>query len=192
MPSLPANLVNTLPLLLLLLLQNYHSFFFSGFDPILVSPSTKYWIALTMLRHFCSLQRRIKPSSYLLSFSKGHHALASMPTPSTDWNTHHEFFHHTSYRWVLNEQHEMEMRNVQFDMNNLARIAAESMGFQECKNVEKLDEGCYNKVFLFTMNDGSEVVGKVPSRNAGRPHFTTASEVATMDFVRHLRWLWKA
>ncbi|KAJ5964487.1 Aminoglycoside phosphotransferase [Penicillium vulpinum] len=33
------------------------------------------------------------------------------------------------------------------------------------------------------MADGSQVVGKVPNPNAGRAHFTTASEVATMDFV---------
>lgn len=42
-----------------------------------------------------------------------------------------------------------------------------------------------NKVFLITMNDGKEVIAKLPNPNAGRAHFTTASEVATMDFVRH-------
>ena len=36
---------------------------------------------------------------------------------------------------------------------------------------------------LLTMEDGTEVVAKVPNPNAGQPHFTTASEVATMDFV---------
>ncbi|KAJ5799273.1 uncharacterized protein N7518_001341 [Penicillium psychrosexuale] len=34
------------------------------------------------------------------------------------------------------------------------------------------------------MENGAEVVGKVPNPNAGQPNFTTASEVATMDFVR--------
>jgi hypothetical protein len=33
------------------------------------------------------------------------------------------------------------------------------------------------------MDDGQEVVAKVPNPNAGTPHFTTASEVATMEFV---------
>jgi hypothetical protein len=33
------------------------------------------------------------------------------------------------------------------------------------------------------MDDGRQVVAKIPNPNAGRPHFTTASEVATMDFV---------
>ncbi|KAI9672324.1 MAG: hypothetical protein M1817_003346 [Caeruleum heppii] len=34
------------------------------------------------------------------------------------------------------------------------------------------------------MDDGREVIAKVPNPNAGSRHFTTASEVATMDFAR--------
>jgi hypothetical protein len=34
------------------------------------------------------------------------------------------------------------------------------------------------------MNKGNEVIAKVLNPNAGRPYFATASEVATMDFVR--------
>ena len=34
------------------------------------------------------------------------------------------------------------------------------------------------------MDDGKEVIAKLPNPNAGRAHFTTASEVATMDYVR--------
>jgi hypothetical protein len=45
-------------------------------------------------------------------------------------------------------------------------------------------EGNFNKSFLVTMTDGREVVAKIPNPNAGRPHFNTASEVATMDYVR--------
>ena len=45
----------------------------------------------------------------------------------------------------------------------------------------------FNKAFLMFMDDGREVVAKVPNPNAGIPHFTTASEVATMDFVS-LSW----
>ena len=33
------------------------------------------------------------------------------------------------------------------------------------------------------MSDDKQVIAKVPNPNAGRPHFTTASEVATMQFV---------
>lgn len=41
----------------------------------------------------------------------------------------------------------------------------------------------YNKAFILTMEDGKQVIARVPIPNAGRPHFTTASEVATIDFV---------
>ena len=34
------------------------------------------------------------------------------------------------------------------------------------------------------MQDGSEVVVKIPNPNAGPSHYTTTSEVATMQYVR--------
>ncbi|RAK99971.1 uncharacterized protein BO80DRAFT_456099 [Aspergillus ibericus CBS 121593] len=36
------------------------------------------------------------------------------------------------------------------------------------------------------MDNGREVIAKLPNPNAGRPHFTTASEVATLDFLRNV------
>ena len=44
----------------------------------------------------------------------------------------------------------------------------------------------YNEAFMLTMDDGIQAVAKVPKSNAGRLHFTTASEVATMEFVSRL------
>lgn len=34
------------------------------------------------------------------------------------------------------------------------------------------------------MTDGRQFIVRLPNPNAGRPHYTTASEVATMDYVR--------
>jgi hypothetical protein len=80
----------------------------------------------------------------------------------------------------------MSSRYVKFNMEELIKRATESVGltFAQCALVEKFPDGMFNKTFLFTMHDGRQVVGKVPNPNAGRPHYTTASEVATMDFVR--------
>jgi len=50
----------------------------------------------------------------------------------------------------------------------------------------KLAEGGYNKVFRLVMNDGKAVIARLPNPNAGPPFYTTASEVATMEFVRIL------
>lgn len=68
-------------------------------------------------------------------------------------------------------------------MNELARIAAETVGAKVCVAVEKCPDGMYNKNFVLTMDDGQEVIAKVPNPNAGVLSFTIASEVATMDFV---------
>jgi hypothetical protein len=47
----------------------------------------------------------------------------------------------------------------------------------------KFPEGQYNKALLLTFDDKSEVVAKLPNPNAGPAILTTASEVATMEFV---------
>jgi hypothetical protein len=68
-------------------------------------------------------------------------------------------------------------------MNELAKVAAASIGADQCVQVEKCPDGLYNKAYRFVMDDGRSVIGKVPNPNAGPPHYTIASEVATMDFV---------
>jgi hypothetical protein len=68
-------------------------------------------------------------------------------------------------------------------MNRLARVAADSVGSSRCISIKKYPDGMFSKAFLMSMDDGREVIAKVPNPNAGVPHFTTASEVATMDFV---------
>jgi hypothetical protein len=99
-----------------------------------------------------------------------------------DWNRHMEFFRFTRGRFVSREAEQMALRCVKFDMNELCKIAGATVG-KQCVNVEKFADGQYNKAFLLTMDDRQQVVAKVPNPNAGLPHFTTASEVATMDLV---------
>ncbi|KAF2845595.1 hypothetical protein T440DRAFT_502337 [Plenodomus tracheiphilus IPT5] len=51
-----------------------------------------------------------------------------------------------------------------------------------------LPEGNFNKTLLITTRDRRQVIARLPNPNAGFPHYTTASEVATMDyFRRHLK-----
>lgn len=83
----------------------------------------------------------------------------------------------------------MSQRYVRFNVNELARCAAEAVGARSCVGISKYPDGMYNKSMLLTMDNGSRVVAKVPNPNAGLPHFTTASEVATMDFVS---FFWQA
>ncbi|PYH95616.1 phosphotransferase enzyme family protein [Aspergillus ellipticus CBS 707.79] len=88
----------------------------------------------------------------------------------------------TSGRWLWNERHQFACRYVKFDLPTLLQLAASAVGSKSCTQVLKISEGQYNKVFQLTMDDGREIIAKLPNPNAGRPHFTTASEVATMDF----------
>ncbi|KAG7287097.1 hypothetical protein NEMBOFW57_006602 [Staphylotrichum longicolle] len=78
----------------------------------------------------------------------------------------------------------MAQRTVRFKMDELARVAAATVGAFRCVHVEKCPDGLYNKAYIFRMDDGREVIGKVPNPNAGPPHYTTASEVATIEFMR--------
>ncbi|QSS53026.1 phosphotransferase enzyme family protein [Histoplasma capsulatum var. duboisii H88] len=96
------------------------------------------------------------------------------------------FYHYTGGRWLFNEAEQLADRCVKFNMAELVRLATKSLGCSpsSCVSVEKLPEGNYNKAFLIKMCDGRQVVAKVPNPNAGLPFYTTASEVATMDFVR--------
>jgi len=77
----------------------------------------------------------------------------------------------------------MAERYVRFNVPELMRIAARAVGRGRCVDIVKLAEGGFNKVFLLTMNDGYEVIARIPTPIAGPTHYMTASEVTTMDFL---------
>lgn len=94
-----------------------------------------------------------------------------------------DLFNYTRGRFVRDEEYEMSQRRVRFNVNELARCATEAIGARSCVSVEKYPDGMYNKSMLLTMDDGSQVVAKVPNPNAGVPHFTTASEAKLRQWV---------
>lgn len=49
--------------------------------------------------------------------------------------------------------------------------------------VLKYREGLNSKAYLITMDNGSEIIARLPNPIAGPAHYTTASEVATREFV---------
>ncbi|KAJ0413319.1 kinase-like domain-containing protein [Aspergillus carlsbadensis] len=111
-------------------------------------------------------------------------------TPSTRQATaynNESLFGFTRGRFLTNERQELAQRHAPFNVDELAKLAAEATtgnGRRTCVGIEKLADGMHNKAIRFTMDDGFQVIGKVPNPNAGLPHYTTASEVATMDFMR--------
>ncbi|KAL2860957.1 uncharacterized protein BJX67DRAFT_375653 [Aspergillus lucknowensis] len=47
-----------------------------------------------------------------------------------------------------------------------------------------MDKEALTKCFLLRARNGREVIARIPTPIAGSPHYTTASEVAAMDFLR--------
>lgn len=91
---------------------------------------------------------------------------------------------YSAQRWIWNEEQQLRSRYVSFDLNALVQVAEEAAGNNAiCVNVSKLPEGNYNKNFPVMMQDRRELVVKIPNPNAGPSHYTTASEVATMQYV---------
>jgi hypothetical protein len=84
----------------------------------------------------------------------------------------------------FNETDRLNKRYVKFRPTELQRIAGEAVQQEYCPDIAKLAEGGFNKVFLLRAKNGREVIARIPTPIAGPPHYTTASEVATMDFLR--------
>ncbi|OJJ70401.1 hypothetical protein ASPBRDRAFT_197108 [Aspergillus brasiliensis CBS 101740] len=86
----------------------------------------------------------------------------------------------------FNEAERLNERYVKSRPTELQRIAGNALEQDYCPDIAKLAEGGFNKVFLLRAKDGREVVARIPTPIAGPPHYTTASEVATMDFLRDI------
>ncbi|GKZ43943.1 phosphotransferase enzyme [Aspergillus brasiliensis] len=95
-----------------------------------------------------------------------------------------DLFRFTSGRWLWNEEQQLRNRYTPFNVSELKKIAAHSIGADTCTAITKLAEGYYNRCFRVEMNNGSAVIARIPYPIAGPRYYTTASEVATMDFAR--------
>ncbi|UPX16985.1 uncharacterized protein EKO05_0007364 [Ascochyta rabiei] len=95
-----------------------------------------------------------------------------------------DYYRYTSGRWLWNEDAQLRERYKRFNVAELKKIAAKTIGAETCVSMSKLAEGGFNKIFRLVMDDGTIVIARIPNPNAGPPFKTTASEVATMDFAR--------
>ncbi|KNG84168.1 hypothetical protein ANOM_008594 [Aspergillus nomiae NRRL 13137] len=108
-----------------------------------------------------------------------------MVTPSINSAEPREnLFSYTSGRYIFNEKLRLSERYVEFNVKALEKVAASSVGRTAVIHMRKLAEGGFNKVFLLTMDDGLEVIAKIPYPLTVPKQLTTESEVATLDFLR--------
>ncbi|KAJ5511951.1 Aminoglycoside phosphotransferase [Penicillium expansum] len=91
---------------------------------------------------------------------------------------------YTRHRWLFNEEKELSKRYVEFDLQQLLQVAVSVCeGAQFCTRITKCAEGLHNKAFILTMDNGCEVLAKLPNPNAGPARFTVASEIATRKLL---------
>lgn len=103
---------------------------------------------------------------------------------SADFDSVDDPHHYTGGRWLHNDQLERDSRYINFDFAALCNKAVNVCpGATKVVRYEK-KEGHRHRVFIFNLDNGSRVVGKIPHRDVGRPMLATNSEVATMAFSK--------
>ncbi len=91
---------------------------------------------------------------------------------------------------------------MKFNVDALRDISSSAVGAQSCIRFETLGQGssffllyklviicltgAYNKLFLLEFDNGAEAVARLPCSLVGNVHMSTASEVATMEYVREV------
>jgi hypothetical protein len=94
-----------------------------------------------------------------------------------------DLFKYTNGRFLANEKQACDRRYVTFDLDRLCAIAASTGGrnYSPVHAIEKM-EGGFSKALLLREEDGSEIIAKIPFPIAGPPKYTTASEVAVLQY----------
>ncbi|KAJ3513593.1 hypothetical protein NLJ89_g2868 [Agrocybe chaxingu] len=95
-----------------------------------------------------------------------------------------DLFKFTSGRWIHNEKKELEKSYHRLNVDALKRIAASSAGANSVSDIKKLTESEFHKDFLLSLDNGKEVIARLPLPNAAPPYLIAANQVASMDFAR--------
>ncbi|KAI0761164.1 hypothetical protein BD413DRAFT_647760, partial [Trametes elegans] len=117
----------------------------------------------------------------------------------------HKLFNVTTTRWLYNDEKQRIARHLPFDLDAFTDIAAKAAHANACVSIEKIYErrfwpyfragrvssnprrastGNMNRVFFLKFDNDVEFIAKLPYPAAGPKHYTTASEVATLDYLR--------
>lgn len=137
------------------------------------------------LFNYCRVPITFPPTRVL--FQPSSYAIRTMntfcATNTASHPEHENLFHYNSGRWLWDEEQQLCDRYKAFNVTELRNLAAKAIGADRCVSITKLAEGGFNKVFRLLMHDGKSVLARIPNPNAGPSFYTTASEVATVEFV---------
>lgn len=97
-----------------------------------------------------------------------------------------KLFCYSSGRFLFNEEIRLRERYVEFDIDELQAAAQRSVehAHRRVMEIRKLAEGGFNRVLLLQMQDGFEIIAKIPYHIAGPAFYATASEAATLAFLK--------
>ncbi|KAI5887698.1 uncharacterized protein SCHCODRAFT_02752110 [Schizophyllum commune H4-8] len=121
--------------------------------------------------------------SLKLSKCKGHLAISLRRTHTAVYDEQ-ELFSMTKYRWLYNNEQQLAARYVPYNVRGLLDIATRSANAKRCTSLRKIHDGTFNRVLSLKFDNGKEFIVKIPFPVAGPKHFCTASEVATLDYLR--------
>jgi aminoglycoside phosphotransferase (APT) family kinase protein len=95
-------------------------------------------------------------------------------------------FSYTGGRYLFNEELRLKERHVEFNIVALQHIAEAAVDNKHGKviSISKLAEGGFNRVFTLVLEDGFELIAKIPYHIAVPKYYATASEAATLTFLR--------
>ncbi|PKY03575.1 kinase-like protein [Aspergillus campestris IBT 28561] len=140
---------------------------------------------MRVVHRFCQFLRDTSITAVASRWGQGIVRDRRLSTGATPAEANDHFFRYTSGRWLYDEQLQLENRYVEFNIQALRHTAAHVLG-SRCIEMSKVPEGFYNKVLSLKMEDGREVLARIPNPNAGNPKHIVASEVATLDFARNV------
>lgn len=84
---------------------------------------------------------------------------------------------------LWDENKRLQERYKRFKINELKKVAVESIGADTCISMTRFDEGGFNKVFHLAMNNGSIAIARILNYDDETLFRTIVLEVATVDFV---------
>ncbi|KAL3412570.1 hypothetical protein V8F44DRAFT_650908 [Aspergillus fumigatus] len=92
-----------------------------------------------------------------------------------------KFFQYTSSRWLWDEEQQLRDQYTPFNVPELQKAAAYSIRAKECIKITKLAEGSFNKTFKLSIDNGLNVITRIPHPITGPEYYITASKVATIE-----------
>ncbi|KAK2732004.1 Phosphotransferase enzyme [Myotisia sp. PD_48] len=116
---------------------------------------------------------------HVRKFTAGHAARIALGS-----NSNQDFYSYTSGRFLYNEDIRLRERHVEFNVAALKEVVSRHTGGGRVMNFRKLSEGGFNRVFLVTLENDLRVVVKIPYHIYVPKKYATASEVATLSFLR--------